>query len=492
MAASRVLIVDDDPAVRESLSEELSTHFTVVSADSGEAALDRLREGPFDALVSDVRMPGMGGIALLERAAQIDPSLVRIFLTGYADDAVYESARTTGAYKLRKPWGDDLEIILRNAILHRQQLESMKSELHSSLFAAGARPEPDRSAVTATRVVQHLFSSLKALPWVEQVEVRPADGAPSDAEAPRWFEVVGPTLVPGKTDRMEHVTWLGSPGASRLQVRVQWRRADDYSQRVVELVLRQAAEALRMRELTDEVRKRAEELEAARAEMVQRDRLAALGAMAASVAHDLRSPLAVLVANAGYLEDSGLDDSPRSRAELRAVLEDNRVAIQMIQSVLESLRTSAAPGSEESRASLRRAIDVTTTFLRGELARAGVALEVDVQGDPVARATSGEVCQILINLISNAAHASPPGSTVRVGVRGGTEEIVVEVEDEGSGVPQEDRERVFAPFHTTKATGMGLGLVIARQLARRRGGDLFLSPEPRVLGACFRLRLLAA
>lgn len=492
MGASRVLIVDDDPAVRESLCEELSPHFTVVSADCGEAALDRLRPGAFEALVSDVRMPGMGGIALLERAAQIDPSLVRVFLTGYGDDAIYESAKTHGAFKLRKPWGDELEIILRNAILHRQQLDGMRQELHSSLTAAGGGPLGGGSPVTATRVVQHLLSSLKALPWVDLAEVRPVAEGGVDTQAPRWFEVLGPTLVPGKVDQMEHVTLLGSPGLGRLEVRVRWRRVDDYAQRVVEVVLRHAAEALRMRELTDEVRQRAEELEAARTEMARRDRLAALGAMAASVAHDLRSPLAVLVANAGYLESNPPDGTPSANAELESILRDNRLAIEMIQGILDSLRTSSAPSSDDSRAPLRSAVQVTANFLRAELERAGVTLDLTIEGEPVARATTGEVCQILINLLSNAAQASPSGAAVRVHVARDLDEVVVRVEDEGRGIADEDRERIFAPFHTTKATGMGLGLVIARELARRRGGDLLLSAEPRERGACFHLRLLAA
>jgi signal transduction histidine kinase len=492
MAPSRILVVDDDPAVRESLSEELGTHFAVVSADSGEAALDRLSQEPFDALVSDVRMPGMGGVALLERAAQIDPSLVRVFLTGYADDAVYESAKKSGAYKLRKPWGDELEIILRHAILHRQQLDGMRSEMHSYLTAAGSGAALDASAVTAMRVVQHLFASLKALPWVDHVEVRPADDTAGDVAGPHWFEVLGPSLVPGESGRMEYVTWIGSPGPGRLQVRVQWRRVDDYGQRVVELVLRQAAEALRMRELTDEVRQRSDELESARAEMAQRDRLAALGALAASVTHDLRSPLAVLAANADHLDSFPPDGSPEGRAELRSILEDNRLAIQMIKDVLQSLRMSAEPSSEESRAEVRRAIGVTAGFLRADLVRAGVTLRVSVEGEPLVRVTVGEVCQILMNLIANAAQASPPGGAVHVrAVREG-DQVIVEVEDEGRGVPEEERERIFAPFHTTKTTGMGIGLVIARQLARRRGGDLTLRPTPHAQGACFVLQLPAA
>ncbi|MBI2893684.1 MAG: hybrid sensor histidine kinase/response regulator [Deltaproteobacteria bacterium] len=484
---SRVLIVDDDPAVRESLCEELSVHFSVVSASCAEDALVHLQKDRFDALVSDVRMPGMGGVALLEQASKIDPALVRVFLTGYADDAVYESAKTSGAYKLRKPWGDELEIILRNAILHRRQLDGMKSELHVAVAGAPA----DAESVSAEQVMEHLGASLRALPWVDSVEIGGAeDRQGDDLERPSWFDMLGPSVVPGSPARTEQVTWMGSPGCQRFRVRVVWREEgpDEYSRRVVELALRHAAEALRMRELTDEVRSHAAELESARLDMIQRDRLAALGALAASVAHDVRSPLSVLTANQTYLAEQhpwGED------SDVAAVMEDNQLAIQMIESVLDSMRTFAAPPTNTECVRITHTMTVMAKLLRYELTRSGVKLETEAVGEPLARATYGEACQILINLVTNAAQASTRGAVIRVRAEQVGDSVVVTVRDQGAGVPPGERERIFAPFHSTKG-GMGLGLAISRQLARRHGGDLRLSTEEPPPGACFELRLPCA
>lgn len=94
------------------------------------------------------------------------------------------------------------------------------------------------------------------------------------------------------------------------------------------------------------------------------------------------------------------------------------------------------------------------------------------------------------NLLDNALRHSPTGGIVRVSAEAGEGEVRVRVRDEGQGVPPEERERVFLPFHRSpqerSGTGAGLGLTIARQLARRHGGDVTMDEGE---GACFVVSL---
>lgn len=127
-----VLIVDDDPVVRVSLVDELSNAYAVTSVGSAEDALELLRTREFDAVISDMRMPGMTGIELLSHPELSASGAVRILLTGYADCSVSVAAQAPeGFYKLAKPWGDELDITLRRALEQRQQLRQAQEQLEA-------------------------------------------------------------------------------------------------------------------------------------------------------------------------------------------------------------------------------------------------------------------------------------------------------------------------------------------------------------------------
>ena len=123
MSSRSILIVDDDSAVLESLRDELSPNFEVTCVGGGDAALAALRKQRFDLLLSDVRMPGMDGVALVRQAKAIDPDMMRVLLTGYADEDARRASRARdGVYKLNKPWKDELESVLLRALEHRERM----------------------------------------------------------------------------------------------------------------------------------------------------------------------------------------------------------------------------------------------------------------------------------------------------------------------------------------------------------------------------------
>lgn len=480
---SRVLVVDDDPGVREALLEELGEHFDVASAGSGAEALDCLRSRGFDALVSDVRMPGMDGVALVQRARLIDPTMVRVFLTAHGDDEVYQCARSIGAYKLRKPWGHELELVLRYAIEQRRHQKWIVAELGQILSAADAPPQ---SREGADRVTERLQRMLGSLPWIETVEVETEPGHDGSS----WYETTGPRPIPGALNRMEQTAWMGCSPDVRRRVHVRWLGAVGYAGELVAVSLRQAAEALHLWELNRAVQQRTSQLEAARMELAERDRLSAVGAMAASVAHDIRTPLAVLSANREYLRTHGV--SSLDAEELELMLEDDRIAIETIERVLGSLRDFASNSPTAEPVALRPHVDRAARLLRRRIEEARVELRVCVEGDPIVMATPVELEQILSNLLSNAVEVSPQSSVITVDARLSDGQVRVRVTDQGPGIPPAQSELVFRPFHTTKRRGMGLGLAISRQMARRHGGDVRLVGEgPGGRGACFELRLPA-
>lgn len=125
-----LLIVDDDPGVLAALDAELQDHFDITLVGSAEQALANLQNRAFSAIVSDVRMPGVDGLSLIRQCAVRYPTMVRIILTAFDNDDVQETALGPhGAFKLIKPWGDDLLITLRNALEQRETALSLRKHL---------------------------------------------------------------------------------------------------------------------------------------------------------------------------------------------------------------------------------------------------------------------------------------------------------------------------------------------------------------------------
>lgn len=130
VARDSVLVVDDDEGVLTALEAELQDHYEVTAVSSAEQALAQLQIRAYSAIVSDVRMPGVDGLSLISQCAVRYPNMVRLILTAFDGDDVHETALGPhGAYKLVKPWGDDLIITLENALKQRKSNVELRRHL---------------------------------------------------------------------------------------------------------------------------------------------------------------------------------------------------------------------------------------------------------------------------------------------------------------------------------------------------------------------------
>jgi len=227
------------------------------------------------------------------------------------------------------------------------------------------------------------------------------------------------------------------------------------------------------------------ELRQAQADLVQQERLAALGEMSAQVAHEVRQPVGVMFNVLAALQRPGVvkDDARR----LLSIMDEEAARLRQI---VDDLLTFAGPAPLE-----RESVDL------GELALAAVeavtaALPVDgatvevepAEALPLAHCNARLVRQAISNLVANALNAAPHGR-VRVSLRRADGCVRVEVSDDGKGVPPELAARLFTPFFTTRARGTGLGLAIVRRAAEAHGGRAFLGEPRDGRGATFVLEL---
>jgi signal transduction histidine kinase len=227
------------------------------------------------------------------------------------------------------------------------------------------------------------------------------------------------------------------------------------------------------------------------------DRLASLGLLAASVAHEINNPLASLMANLDFLlhpEQEAAAVSPEQEQALR----DCHLSAERIREVVRDIKVFSRPDEKRhGPLDVHRVLDSSLrmawnhVFHRARIVKDYAALS------PVL-GSEAPLGQVFLNLLVNAADAIPEGHNtlheIRVVTRQeGTSHVRVEIHDTGQGIPPELRERIFEPFFTTKPVGVGtgLGLAICRRLVDEMGGEMGVESEPG-RGTVFHLRLRTA
>jgi PAS domain S-box-containing protein len=252
---------------------------------------------------------------------------------------------------------------------------------------------------------------------------------------------------------------------------------------------RQAEEATRkaQAELLDERQHEKEYAEAELARMrdrlVRATRLAAIGQVSASIAHDLRNPLGTVRNAAYYLGRRLPKDQPEVAEYLGIINQEVAAADRIITNLL------AVAGAKEP---VKQHVDVGQA-IREALARTGqakaVRLRMSLVPEPfMVRADPDHLRQVFRNLVTNAVEAMDGGGEIVVEAARDADGDSIVLRDTGPGVAQEIRESVFEPLVTTKAKGIGLGLTICRQIIEHHGGGVELIDKDKP-GAAFRIRL---
>lgn len=227
-----------------------------------------------------------------------------------------------------------------------------------------------------------------------------------------------------------------------------------------------------------------QQLEAAQADLVKKERLATLGELAAVVAHEVRNPLAVIFNALATLKRTSEPDE-QGRLMLDVIHEESERLDRMVSALLdlarpEATRLSPTPVLELVRSSIDAARNVAEPVSEVRL--------LVPQPLPLARLDEQQVHQALVNLVSNAVQATGRRGPVQVRVTVEGALLRVDVIDDGDGVPMDLRERVFAPFFTGRARGTGLGLAVVRRVAEAHHGSITIETTPGG-GATFVLRL---
>jgi signal transduction histidine kinase len=250
--------------------------------------------------------------------------------------------------------------------------------------------------------------------------------------------------------------------------------------------LNHALEDLRAinRELDQRVADRTRELEEAQDQLVRKEKLATLGQLAGGVGHELRNPLGA-IKNATYFLNMVMDEpEPEVQETLDILTREVSASEKIISSLLDYARV---------RPPVRRRVDIND-LVQETLSRIPMPENVDVvlqldESLPYVLADPDQLVQVFSNVITNGCQAMPEGGELVVDSAAlDSRWVVVSVTDAGTGIPEENRAKLFEPLFTTKAKGIGLGLPIVKALVEGHGGVIEVESEVGK-GTTFAMRL---
>jgi signal transduction histidine kinase len=225
-------------------------------------------------------------------------------------------------------------------------------------------------------------------------------------------------------------------------------------------------------------------------ELAERERLAALGQMAASISHNLKNPLgSIKIILQVQLESPEMPDSLKSETQM-VIAEISRLSNKLGQ-LLQFSRPAVLAGAANANCDMRKVIEDVLNTLRPEAEKRRIRFGSRMtDGDAHADVSAEVMHDVLSNLVINAIEATADGGEVKVELAWSGSKCSVTVEDDGNGIPIELREKVLQPFFTTKARGTGLGLNIVAKHVKEFGGELTVtSPVRDGKGARFEVKI---
>ena len=487
-----LLLVDDEPDVLRALQRTLQQRdWQLVAASTPEEALVDLDAHEFAAVVCDYRMSGMDGVELLSRVRARWPHTERILLTACANqEALERGINDAGVNRLlRKPWRANVLLsVLDQALVgsrmrreHAVLLERLRNrndELqYLNRLLEHRVAESDRAITRFRRRWDAALNAISA-PLVivsEALHVEGANVAAGLLSGKSAEELEGRPCHEVLFGRSSCCQGCPLPNSSGRVSASRTGTARTFDVGAYPLPGDSPAFLCTYVDVTEKL---SFERETAHVE-----KMAAIGRLAGSVAHELNNPLHAILTFVQLAQKPAVPDEKLTR--YHEVIRESAIRCRDIVLSLRnfSRRESASDGRLVDLHQVCDKALVLFSTLRGdkrvERTAAGTV-------DAYCLGNANQFQQVLVNLIQNAVDASPEGGVIRVSVEQENDQLVVAVEDQGSGVPESERHKIFEPFYTTKPEGVGtgLGLAISHQILREHGGasdrvNVFTSRLPR-------------
>jgi two-component system NtrC family sensor kinase len=246
--------------------------------------------------------------------------------------------------------------------------------------------------------------------------------------------------------------------------------------------LQESAEVLERK-----VEQRTAELTRMQAQMIQSEKMVAIGKLAAGVAHEINNPLTGILTNSSLMLEDLADDHPW-REDIQTIVNETLRCRKIVKGLLDFSRQTKP---QRTLLELNQVVEDVLALVRNQTVFRSIRIVYDLDPHlPTVLADADQIRQVVLNIVLNAAEAMVQGGELRIASSSDATRKAVEVRisDTGPGIPDEVRARIFEPFFTTKKTGTGLGLAVAYGIMERHQGALVIDTA-RGKGTTFTIRL---
>jgi len=340
-----------------------------------------------------------------------------------------------------------------------------------------------------TRIESSLFSQMHELARAQERLVEStALGVAKNEQRVRLYAIyLGAVAVAVAVLLALWVTMTLRP-LRRLQQAAQRIARGDYASRIDEKGPREVAD------LAHEFNLMGRAIEEREREVVRNERLAAVGKMAAMITHEVRNPLSSIALNTELLEEELGALELGQGTEARELCHSIHTEVDRLTEITEEyLKFARLPKPKLRREDINHVVTNLTGFEAEGLRQRGISLVLELAEDlPEALIDDAQLRQALLNLLRNAAEAleehKPGTGSITLSTARDGDAIVVEVHDDGPGIPRELADKLFDPFVSTKERGTGLGLAMTHQIVLEHGGLMSVDSAPGA-GTRFRMRL---
>ncbi|HUF39998.1 MAG TPA: response regulator [Anaerolineales bacterium] len=524
-----IMVLDDEPGVAKYCRTTLEmAGFEVIDSMDARRAVGFLEKVRVDLLLVDIQMPHMDGFQVMEQARRAQPDLAILIMTGYGTMETATRALRMGANGLLlKPFSsarelvDDVERVLSE---RDQKSEIVRLGALRPLLAITEDLFKETDQDKLIDVILDAITTLMESPHAGfyRRELQPDGtiflrlvaqrGEPLPGE-PIGFEG-GPvaaadawgTHVPVDPEVVEHQEMFKRVSAHGLGAVVcapALRRSGDnsvilagrdagaqpYTEADVELfsiLANQAGIALQNTRLLTDLQASLDRLKQQQRALLQNEKMAAIGRLTASIAHEVNNPLQA-VRNCLHLitrDDLVLE----KRSEYLVLAQDElQRLMDTVQQMLDFYRPSP---SQREPVDVNALVQTVLSLLSKQLQQSEIKVETRLaKGLPLLYLFRNQIQQVFFNVVLNSMEAMPDGGRIKIRTALRPDAVEVLIEDDGPGVPEETRRQLFEPFVSSKPNGTGLGLSVCYTILDSHGGTIELVEANGAAGAAFRVAL---
>ena len=508
-----ILVVEDELPILELLRRVLAHHYQVFARSSGEEALEVLREERFSLVITDLFLPGVSGLEILQAASELDRPPAVIIITGRASlDSAIQATNDGALAYITKPFNIDHLLSRVAKVLAQWQMSwyaeslqkriqkllalnqasnwigrtlSLQEVLENTLQAAAQLTDTEQAVILLQG--EDRFSVFPPEESLETWQLDAEQGVGARALADRRPGVVGDTRqdprVPAELQGLRARSWIVLPLTSGTQpeglLYALNSHPTGFSQDQVEILsilTSQAAVAIENARLFAQLQQAYDQLR----ELDQlKDEFISL------VSHELRTPLHIIGGFLQLLIDDKISDPAIRQDCLIRVADQTAQMRRQVEELLDLSRIESGRLTiDKVPLSLSSLIEDVVTNLKGMAEEKGVTLEAALLPSlPLVEADNQRLEQVITNLVHNGIKFTPPPGRVTVAAEAINGEVVIRVTDTGPGISPEALPRLFERFYqaddtsTSRRGGMGIGLYISKRIVEAHGGRIWVKSE---------------